>query len=45
MAERMCIQMDIKTRLKDDNVLFSRSSNSSSTAQILGYLEKKESLL
>ena len=33
--------MDIKTRLKDDNVLFSSSSNSSSTAQILGYLEKK----
>ncbi len=33
--------MDIKTKLKDDNVLFSSSSNSSSTAQILGYLEKK----
>lgn len=41
MAERMCIQMDIKTKLKDDNVLFSSSSNSSSTAQILEYLEKK----
>ena len=33
--------MDIKTKLKDDNVLFSNSSNSSSTVQILGYLEKK----